>query len=97
MRIRIQELIKEELKANPKLYENKSANELSKSFRQMLIERLAPESKPHSSINNRTKSKQAPKKSMFNFRVVEPQDVTSESEDLEDSLEDKQSSFSAAS
>ena len=79
MRIRIQELIKEELKANPKPYENKNANELSKSFRAMLIERLAPKSKPHSSINNKSNPKPTPKKSMFKLR--EP--VVSENDDYD--------------
>ena len=46
IRERMRPLILAELKANPSNYEGKSADEMSAQFRKMLIERLAPVSKP---------------------------------------------------
>ena len=40
LRSQIQKLIQEELRTNPNQYQNKSADELSDSFRKMLIEKL---------------------------------------------------------
>ena len=53
MRAQIHQLIKDELRVNPKPYVEKNADELSAAFKQMLIERLTR--------TNETKATQPPK------------------------------------
>ena len=87
MAARVRELIKEELRLNPKPYENKDASELSKSFRAMLIERLAPQEPNQPHVNSRAKPVKAPKKPV-KFSLRKP--VTSDDDDDDQSVSESE-------
>lgn len=82
----VQQLIRDELKSNPKPYEGKQTEDLDVLFRQLLVAKLI-KAKPTNTINKSTNPvKLAPKKPQLKFKVVEPQieqdqDVTDEDEE----------------
>lgn len=94
LRQKVKELIQAELKQNPREYENKSADEMSRAFRAMLIERLAPPSAPAKSgrptpINHTTKlASRPPQKSKWVMRKPPSEDELDDEEEYDEAEDD---------
>ncbi len=72
IRIEMRNLIRQELAANPAPYADKSADDLSASFRQLLLQRLGQVNPTGATppINSRPKPGQKSAKPQYNFRLA---------------------------
>lgn len=86
IRSQIQSLIKEELRDNPNQYKNKTANDLSQMFRQMLIDKLTSANinvKESKSMKQLKDARVRPMAKKWNFKV-EDDYVEEEYDDVSD-------------